>query len=333
MIELGLTGGYDSRLAVSILNKICKKNDIMLKTYTGGADDHPDVIIAKKIAKKLNIPHEHALSVDKSIKTYPSGIKEYMKSFYTSQGDFDSNDYVHDYTRKIMDLTIMSHYGMDAYKRFNMIKLYSGNRWFARRRLFKNNFFFPLFYTETDAFFAKLNGYENYKDFIYEILLRSDPKLLKIEGAGDSLPQINIKPYKNKEDTEHVKTPFLWDYEFVKRALKPLLLKNLNKYIGFKTKLLLSVLGLNELDFFMNKTIYEIIKLHRRKKISLRDTIKKLYKEKKSKLYPKEKTMIQIKKTDEPIEIKTKRNMVILMDYASVAKVNSFKEIEKKLKL
>jgi len=330
LIQLGLTGGYDSRLAVAILNKICKKNEIILKTYTGGSIDHPDVIIAKKIAKKLNIPHEHT-PFDKNAKTYPSEIYEYMKSFYTSQGDFDSNNYVHNYTRKIANLTIMNHYGMDAYKRFNMIKLHSGNRWFARRTLFKNNFFLPLFYMENDAFLGILNGRDGYREFIYEVLKRSEPELLEISGAGDSLPQTNIKAYKNKEDTEHVKSPFLWDYKFVKRALNPLLLKNMDKKTGLKTKLLLLTLGLNELDFFINNQIYEIIKAYRNKKISLRVAIRKLFEEKRSNLYPKEKKLVQIEKNDEKMKIK--RNMVILMDYASIADFHAFKDIEKILKI
>ncbi|WP_225369766.1 hypothetical protein [Methanobrevibacter arboriphilus] len=49
-LSIGLTGGFDSRLAISILSPICEKYEISLKPYTNGAEDHPDVIIAKKIS-------------------------------------------------------------------------------------------------------------------------------------------------------------------------------------------------------------------------------------------------------------------------------------------
>lgn len=53
-LNSGLTGGKDSRLIVAALKYI----DANFKTHTTGFDEHPDVIIAKRIAKQLNIEHE-----------------------------------------------------------------------------------------------------------------------------------------------------------------------------------------------------------------------------------------------------------------------------------
>lgn len=51
--RIGLTGGKDSRLiALGLLKK-----EIPFKARTRGFSDHPDVIIAEKIARKLNIDH------------------------------------------------------------------------------------------------------------------------------------------------------------------------------------------------------------------------------------------------------------------------------------
>lgn len=54
-----ITGGFDSRLSLLILSKICAKNGIELKTYTQGLPDHPDVVLGKKIADVLNINWEN----------------------------------------------------------------------------------------------------------------------------------------------------------------------------------------------------------------------------------------------------------------------------------
>lgn len=53
-IDAGLTGGKDSR----IINSVLKAMNADFKAYTSGYEDHPDVIIAKKIAKILDIEHE-----------------------------------------------------------------------------------------------------------------------------------------------------------------------------------------------------------------------------------------------------------------------------------
>ncbi|MDR1944715.1 MAG: hypothetical protein LBQ59_01110 [Candidatus Peribacteria bacterium] len=329
-IRLGLTGGFDSRLAVAILHKICNKLKIKLICHTSGKKEHPDVIIAKEICKTLDIEHEH--NIPNSGKgVYPQKNKEYMRSFYNFQGDRNSNDYW-PINRKIEKSNSMNHLGMDAFKRYNMNLIYSGNRWFAKSILFRNNFFFPLFYTEKEIFFALSYGKgkdwsSDYKEFIYEILKRSEPGLLKVPFVGDSLPQADVEAFSKIELSKfHEKIPFLWDYKYVKKNLSFILKKNLDKKVGIKGKSFLSIIGLNELDFFLNPRIYKILKKYRMNKISMLRTIKILLKEKSKEIYPKNREFVEIKENDKNKILK--RKMVILMDYASAASINSFEEIE-----
>lgn len=51
--ELGLTGGKDSRIIASAMKFL----NLDFTTYTNGFEEHPDVIIAKKISDVLNVNH------------------------------------------------------------------------------------------------------------------------------------------------------------------------------------------------------------------------------------------------------------------------------------
>lgn len=53
-ISCGLTGGKDTRLIVSVLKHLDISN---VETHTSGFADHPDVVIAGRIASILNLPH------------------------------------------------------------------------------------------------------------------------------------------------------------------------------------------------------------------------------------------------------------------------------------
>lgn len=53
VLKVGLTGGKDSRLVVAAMNAL----DLNFETSTNGYDDTADVIIAKKIANQLGLPH------------------------------------------------------------------------------------------------------------------------------------------------------------------------------------------------------------------------------------------------------------------------------------
>jgi len=53
-VSLSITGGLDSRILLSILKKL----DVELHGYTYGNPDSIDCVVAKEIAKKLEIPHK-----------------------------------------------------------------------------------------------------------------------------------------------------------------------------------------------------------------------------------------------------------------------------------
>ncbi|WP_054834598.1 hypothetical protein [Methanobrevibacter arboriphilus] len=90
--------------------------------------------------------------------------------------------------------------------------IYSGNRWGGSRRFLAGfNFFFPLFYTEKEAYLALLynDTQSGYKEFVYEILKRAEPKLLEIPFVGDKLPQIDVEPYSTIYESKfHEMVPF-----------------------------------------------------------------------------------------------------------------------------
>jgi len=330
-VTLGLTGGFDSRLTAAILSGICKKNGIPFECHTSGQSNHPDVVIAKKVAKVLDIPHFHHLLENNkrpNTKTY----NDYILTFYISQGDFNSKDFVPSYNRKITNPAVLAQLGMDAFKRYTMDKIYSGNRWFARRILFHKNFFFPLFYTKYETWLAIIygeNGDEYFKEYIYEILKRSEPELLEIPFAGDSLPQVNIKPYLTKGDTTyHEKEPFLWDYPYVRNNLKMILNRKFEEF-GPKSRLFLKFLGFNELDYFLNTKIKTIINLYREKKIGFTECVEDLVRERFTNRYPKNKTLMTMSKNSDPYTTK----LQILMDFAVVADKKSFEELEKYMDL
>jgi hypothetical protein len=327
LIRLGLSGGFDSRLSVAILSKICRKHEIPFECYVGGQDEHPDVVLAKKVADALDVEIVH-YKPQGNLSPNPTDYTDYATIFYMSWGDFNSKDFVLNYNRQVDGLDVILQHGMDAYKRTNMILLLSANRWFARRILFKRNFYFPLFFTDYEVWFAflseELGQRDSYKEFVYEVLKRSMPQLLDIPFAGQSLPQVDVEPYLGLRDSKHhEKEPFLWDYAFVQENLKPLLSKN---DLGTKGKLLLNLLRISELDYFLNKELGKKIGQYRKKQITLLECVEELIKERNSMKYPKTKTKISF--TKEAWDDFYIPKMQILMDFASVADKRSFEEVE-----
>jgi len=346
-IIIGLTGGFDSRLNAAILSKICKKHHIPLISYTAGHDNHPDVILAKKVAKILNIPHFHHTPPNKDFSNTKS-YNDYALTFYLAQGDWNSKDYIPKYYREmssrlspLIDSKVepaigafpvneseIYQIGFDGYKRYNQNKIDSGCRWFARRVISHQNFVFPLFFTEYEMWFALLygeEGKETYKEFVYEILKRSEPKLLDISFVGDLLPQTDIDTYLTEIDSKHHdKEPFLWDYNFVSEKLKPILKKKFDE-LTKNEKSIIKLVGLNELDYFLNENINRILELYNKNRINLKECFKRLLKEKFSGKYPRNKTMLKLTKARDAYITKTQ----ILMDFAVVADKKSFEEIEK----
>ena len=330
-ITLGLTGGLDSRLTASILSPICKKHEISFECSTSGQDTHPDVVIAKKVAKVLDVKHFHVVPQNNK-RPNTNEYKDYALTFYMAQGDWNSKDFVIGYNRKISNLSVIAQLGMDGYKKDELYKIAYANRWYGRRILFHKNFFFPLFFTEYETWFALLyaeNGGEDaFKEFVYEILKRSEPELLTIPFAGDSLPQTDLEPYLKVIDSKiHYKEPFLWDYNLVNMNLKPVLSEKFDE-LDDDYKSFLKFLGLNELDYFLNEEIDEFIQSHLEEQIDLNELFKVLLNERLSNKYSRSISMIKMtKKNRYPYNYK----LQILMDFAVVANYYSFEEIERDL--
>ena len=295
------------------------------------------MIISKKVTKKLDVEHTQNKPEDDMV-AFPimgpntGDYKDYSLSFYMSQGDFNSKDYVPVYNRKMSNLSLLLMIGVDSYKRGELYLIENANRWLGRRNLFHMNFFFPLFWTKYETWFALLYAEmekDSYKEFIYEILKRSEPKLLEIPFTGDPLPQTGLEPYLTVFDSKHhEKEPFLWDYKLVKKNLKPVLKKNLNKSLGIKSRIIFKIAKLNELDYFLNPKLDNIMESYLKNKIDIQKCIKMLLKEGKSVNYLKTKAMIKMtKKNRFPYNSK----LQTLMDYASVANKRSFEELENDL--
>ena len=335
-ISLGLTGGFDSRVSAVILDKVCSNLGIKFKTFTSGQKDHPDVIIAKMIAECLNLDWNYREPVSKE---HPScqNIGDYSQSFFVTQGDFDSRDYIKYYKRNLVNSKGISQKGMDAYKRGPMTKICSGNIWFSRVILFMNNFFLPLFFTDYELWFGRLfydilGNIKIYKEYVYNILKRANPKLLDIPFAGDYLPQVDVKGIDqgNALATVHTRQPFYWDYNFVLKNLKPCLAENFN-YLSEKQLNILKKANINELDFVLIKDIKLDLEKFRKEiefddsKV-INDLIIKFKSLKENSLYPQGKSFVEFKK-DKNYGYVTR--LTQWMDYACSANVNSFIELEK----
>ena len=331
-ITLGLSGGYDSRLTLIILEKLCKKHGISLETYTTGLSDHPDVIIANRISQAMDVKWENiSYSNENNLKPLPKHLRQYASTFYESQGDFDSHDFVTQYSRQIENTDYFNQSGMDLYKRDTLSTIINFNRWYSRRTLFKTNFYFPLFGTNLELWFALIYKKhfpkkDYYTEFVYNVIKRGNPELLDIPFALKSLPQLDIAPFKseNYTTTFHDPEPFLWDYEFVLTELAPIL-KTAFDEKNNEFDSILSESGLNPLDYFLlDKNINSILKKYTPEDF---EKIKsKLISLKGNSFYPKCRTLLKIE-LDEKNYMK-KRSLMKLMDYASAAGFDSFESVE-----
>lgn len=328
-IKAGITGGFDSRLTVALLSKICGKYDIQITTNTSGLPEHPDVIIGGKVANTLNLNWSNPQQIGKNnLKRLPQSFQEYASTFYESQGDFDSHDFVTYYKRSVNNVSVFYQTGMDVYKRDSMSSIINFNRWYSRRTLFKSNFYFPIFSSNYELWFSRLydKHYKNqkyYTEFVYNVLKRLNPDLLKIPFAFESLPQVDIEPFiSDYTNTSHKAQPFLWDYNFVYNELKQVLQQRFDE-VDNEYDSILSKSGINCLDYFLLKDrISKILNDSEENK----NYKKKLRALKNKSFYPKNRVFIDLEKT------KSKprgRSLMKLMDWASAASFDSFYSLEK----
>lgn len=327
-IRVGITGGFDSRLSLLILEKICPKYNISLTTHTSGLSEHPDVVIGGKVASLLGIEWTHRAFEGSSFKYLPNHLNEYASTFYISQGDFNSYDFLVEYYRKRNIINTFYQAGMDVYKRDNMVSIIKFNRWFSRRVLYQSNFYLPLFSTNYELWFALLYEkhypkQDQYKEFVYEILKRGNPKLLEIPFAFDYLPQTGLEEYKvdGYTSTNHKVGKFLWDYKFVLDELGPLFeedFKNKDSELnGF-----LSEIGISSFDYFVFKDKIDSL-LEKSEDSSLLK--EKILGYKNKAYYPSYRSLIDLNKSS---NYGRTASLLILMDFASAASFRSFYELE-----
>ena len=322
-----ITGGFDSRLSLLILSKICAKNGIELKTYTQGLPDHPDVVLGKKIADVLNIDWENPQWEGKSedstsgLKPKPHHFTDYADTFYTSQGDYNSHTFEIDNTRKLDKSNSIFQHGMNLYKKEDISQIINYNRWYSRRVLRKNIFYLPLLGTEYELMFSRLYNKHNsdtinFRELIYNVLKRGDSRLLEIPFDHDKLPQTGLEIYTgNNTVVAHKNEPYLWDYNFVYNELNPLFKESFNKKDDEYDNIL-SKTGINSLDYFiLEESIDNILEKDEKVESSLIDL-------KVNAFYPKYRTNIKVNNFHN-------RSLHVLMEYASAASFNSFEELEK----
>lgn len=330
LIQMSLTGGLDSRVTISVLERLYQKYDIEIETHTSGLPDHPDVILAEKVANALDLPWNNPRMADKmQLKRTPQTFQEYASTFYESQGDFDSHNFVTFYSRPIRNSSSFGQTGRDVYKRDSMFSIMNFNLWSSRRILFQMQFYFPVLSTNFELWFSRIydkyhKGEKQYKEFVYNVLKRSNPELLEIPFAFDSLPQVDVEPFAPKEyaNTEHRLQPFLWDYQFVYNELNPVLKTEFDE-VDSKNDSVLSNAGLNSLDYFLLKD--KISKILDKSK-DVNDCKKKLISLKKKSFYSKNRVFVDLEKAK---SIDRVRSLLKLMDWASAASFDSFYSLEK----
>ena len=326
-INLGLSGGFDSRLTAMILSELCPKYGIKLKAITNGISGHPDVILAEKVAECLDLDWTNKNEGDDDLRYFPSSLNEYASTFYISQGDFDSHDAVKNYTREYLNPTEFYQHGNDLYKHDSVEAIRKITRWFSRRRLFSQDFYFPLFGTCLEIWASFLNEKYSeftYKDFIYNVLKRGKPELLEIPFANDRLPQTDVEEFivEGYMDSRHKEEPFLWDYNFIHDRLDPLLKAEFINQ-DEKNGNILSECGINSLDYFILKEKFDNIL---KKDIPKDKKAKKLKKTRSNAYYPLKRDFIDLKNYETIYHF---NKLFILTDCAAAADFNSFDSLEK----
>ena len=330
-VTAGITGGFDSRLTCMILAKILPKYDIEFIANTSGLDHHPDVIIGKMIVSALDLTWQSANYItkeDDDFRYFPQSFPEYAKVFYTTHGEMSSYNAPETFSRDVSDVHEFFQHGNDLYKHetVNSIKILS--RWSSRRRLYVLDFYFPLFGTQLEVWFARL--YDKYhpgedynKEFIYNILKRGEPKLLEIPFAFDSLPQVDVEEleFDGYYSTRHHEQPFLWDYQYVLDKLGPLFDDDFRKVDG-EHENVLSKNGINSLDYFILKKKFDHVLSRKANNME-----EKLIEINDNAFYPKKREFVDLKELKTTFYTTT--HILRLMDFAAAADFSSFDELEK----
>lgn len=225
-VKLNLSGGLDSRLALAVLFKLQKELDFEIHLQSSGPDDHPDVVIASKLAEVLNLPFKNNAKRYTS-NSVPKSQKDYIDCFSSSLGDWNSNNFRIS-KNYITDIELL---GVDNFKRTTLSSMSSLNRWFASR--IANIDLLPILSLyEINQHALLCNRFAQdihdvHHEFAYYLINYFCPEIQEVPYAGQSLKQLTIKPYKTVRDSKVMPS------DLVEAYYDPVLIKT---HLGFVTE-------------------------------------------------------------------------------------------------
>ncbi len=192
-IELLMSGGLDSRLSSVLVSYIAKDYDISLKATLFGPEDHPDVVIGKRVADLLNIPSNNKTGDGKIWK--PRSTIDYHNGMLVSWGDWSSNNWR---TSNIFQERLVIS-GQDNYKRHNWAKIFSMNRWYAARMSYTATI--PILshqiINDMILIYGKHDFHNATFEFAYELMKRFNAKMLDIPLVGMEIPQHPVPAFSS----------------------------------------------------------------------------------------------------------------------------------------
>lgn len=224
-IELLMSGGLDSRLSTVLVNHLAKDYDISLYATMFGPEDHPDVVIGKKITDLMNIPSENKTGDGKIWK--PRSIEDYRRGMEVSWGDWSSNNWR---TSKIFQERLVIS-GQDNYKRHNWAKIFSMNRWYAARMSYTSTI--PILshqiINDMILIYGKHDFHKAMFEFAHELMKRYNPDVLEIPLVGMEIPQHPIPAYSSVRESKMM--PSIDAEAFFDEQLAISLLNQLNFHV------------------------------------------------------------------------------------------------------
>jgi hypothetical protein len=190
-IEILQSGGLDSRLSSCVLAPILISEAFDTKITHYGPDDHPDVIIGKRVASVLGINSESVVGGGGI--WIPNSLEDYYRCIRVSMGEWNSNNWRT--SRQFKGDIVVS--GQDNFKRWTFEKVTGMNRWYAGRMRYTKAL--PVFsnpiINDVCKVYASLNEKNPHYEFAFELMRRFSPEMLDVPLVGMALPQLEVEPF------------------------------------------------------------------------------------------------------------------------------------------
>jgi hypothetical protein len=187
-----------------------------------GPEDHPDVVIGKKITDLMNIPSQNKTGDGKI--WMPRTVDDYKRGMLVSWGDWSSNNWRT--SQVFQERLVLS--GQDNYKRHNWAKIFSMNRWYAARMSYTSTI--PILshqiINDMVLIYGKHDFHKAMFEFAHELMKRYNPKILEVPLVGMEIPQHPIPAYSSVRESK--KMPSIDAEAFFDRELAESLLRKLN---------------------------------------------------------------------------------------------------------